>query len=211
MNRTYVKKSHSSKKVSIVIGVLFGILIGCIVLSIFSRKGGNDIDTQTMIADAVDMHTKEEEFETIGTVDILAEEGVEDKNVIVSADKMSAKPTVDNSNMDTNKNPVNNHGVNTCVPTDDESVISPYMQTLILAGYGNVVVWGDGAYGVLVHKDMTANGKEGWEIIREYLAEMDLEPIGGKGGIIDEANDWYFCEVLEVRELITPDEDEFWD
>lgn len=117
-----------------------------------------------------------------------------------------------NTNSDTNKKPTNNQDISTWDPSDyDENEINPYQQMLIDAGYGNVVLQPDGTYAVLVHSDFTANGKDGFEILYEYLAERDLESVKAFGGIIDEANDWYFCEVTEVRELITPDEDEFWD
>ena len=115
------------------------------------------------------------------------------------------------SNTETNKTPTNNQDTSTWVPTDDENVISPYMQMLIDAGYGNVVDWGNGSYGVLVHSDYTANGKYGLDILDEYLAARDLESVKSGAGIIDEDDDWYFYEVTEVRELITPDEEEFWD
>lgn len=116
-----------------------------------------------------------------------------------------------NTNSETNKKPTNNQDIGTWVPTGDENVISPYMQMLIDAGYGNVVDWGNGSYGVLVHSDYTANGKYGLDILDEYLAARDLESVKSNAGIIDRDNDWYFYKVTEVRELITPDEDEFWD
>ena len=117
-----------------------------------------------------------------------------------------------NTNSDTNKKPVNNQDISTWEPSDyDENEINPAQQQLIDAGYGNVVDCGDGTYAVLVHKDLTAKGKNGRVILEEYLAERDLEIVKSFAGIIDEANDWYFYEVREVRELITPDEDEFWD
>ena len=117
-----------------------------------------------------------------------------------------------NTNSDTNKKPVNNQDISSWDPSDyDENEINPYQQIIIDAGYGNVVDWGDGTYSVLVHKDLTANGKNGREILEEYLAERDLEIVKSQAGIIDEANDWYVYAVYEVRELITPDEDEFWD
>lgn len=117
-----------------------------------------------------------------------------------------------NSNSDTNDKPENNLDVSTWNPEEyDENEINPYQQKIIDAGYGNVVDWGDGTYSVLVHADYTANGKDGYDILKEYLAERDWEIVQSYAGIIDEDDDWYVYSVSEVRELITPDEEEFWD
>lgn len=116
-----------------------------------------------------------------------------------------------NSNTDTNKKPTNNQDTSTWVPTDDENVISPWMQMVIDAGYGNVVDFGDGSYGVLTHNDGYVNGKDGGDILREYLAAMDLEPQNVSGGVIDQDDDYYWYIADNVRELITPDDEEFWD
>jgi len=96
---------------------------------------------------------------------------------------------------------VNNQDVSTKEPSGDENEINPYQQKVIDAGYGNVVDWGDGTYGVLVHSDYTANGKNGRDILQEYLAEKDLEIVKSQAGIIDEDNDWYIYTAYEVREL----------
>ena len=106
--------------------------------------------------------------------------------------------------------PVNNQDVSTWEPTGDENEISPYMQMLIDAGYGVVVDYGDGTYGVLTHNDGTVDGKTGGQILREYLAALDLEATHIYGGVIDQDDDWYSYTAENVRELITPDEEEFW-
>lgn len=107
-----------------------------------------------------------------------------------------------NVNSDANKKPVNNQDISTWNPEDfDENEINPYQQIIIDAGYGNVVDWGNGTYSVLVHKDLTANGKNGRIILEEYLAERDLEIVKSQAGIIDEENDWYVYAVDEVRQL----------
>ena len=105
------------------------------------------------------------------------------------------------SNSNTQQKPSNNQDISTWVPSDDETEISPYMQMLIDAGYGNVVDWGDGEYGVLVHKGYSVNGKYGYDILKEYLTARGLDIVSAQGGIIDEANDWYYYEVLKVREI----------
>jgi len=107
--------------------------------------------------------------------------------------------------------PVNNQDVSTWVPTDDENDISPYEQMVIDAGYGNVVQLDDGAYAVLTHGDGNVNGKDGGDILREYLAQLDLSPQNVSGGWIDSERDWYWYIAKNLQELITSDEEEFWD
>lgn len=104
-----------------------------------------------------------------------------------------------------------NKNENEWTPTDDEDDISPWEQKVIDAGYGNVVDFGDGSYGVLTHNDGYVNGKRGGEILREYLAERGLEPQNVSGGVIDEDDDWRWYIADNVRELITEDDEEFWD
>ena len=116
-----------------------------------------------------------------------------------------------NSNQTTKPDNSSNKNENEWTPTDDEDDISPYEQKVIDAGYGNVVDFGDGSYAVLTHKGGTVNGKDGGEILREYLAKRDLEAQKVMGGIIDEDDDWYWYIADNVRELITEDDEEFWD
>lgn len=117
----------------------------------------------------------------------------------------------DSSNPDNDKKPTNNLDISTWEPTDDEDVISPYMQMVIDAGYGVVVKIDDGVYAVLTHGDGCVNGKSGSEILREYLAELDLEPNNVSGGWIEPDKDWYWFKAYNLHELVTPDEEEFWD
>lgn len=86
-------------------------------------------------------------------------------------------------------------------PTDNENDISPWEQRVIDAGYGNVVDFGDGSYGVLTHNDGYVNGKRGGEILREYLAVYGLVPQNVSGGVIDEDDDWRWYIADNVCEL----------
>lgn len=117
-----------------------------------------------------------------------------------------------NSNSVSDKKPTNNQDTSTWVPTDDENVISPSQQMLIDAGYGNVVKFDTGNYGVLMKDgDHTINGLDGGDILRQYLAERKLEAGSIIGGWIDAANGWYMWTATNIHELITPDDEEFWD
>ncbi len=116
-----------------------------------------------------------------------------------------------NANTQPEQKPSNNQDVSTWVPTDDENDISPYEQMVIDAGYGNVVQLDDGAYAVLTHGDGNVNGKDGGDILREYLAQLDLSPQNVSGGWIDSERDWYWYIAKNLQELITSDEEEFWD
>ncbi|MBQ3559492.1 MAG: hypothetical protein IJA07_08285 [Agathobacter sp.] len=109
--------------------------------------------------------------------------------------------TGNTTNTEGDKKSSNNQDTSTWVPTEDENVIRPAQQKIIDAGYGNVVDYGDGTYAVLVHADYTANGKDGYEILKEYLAEKDLEIVNSRAGIIDEDNDWYVYEAYRVRKI----------
>ena len=97
-----------------------------------------------------------------------------------------------------------NKNENEWVVTDNEHDISPWEQKVIDAGYGNVVDFGDGSYGVLTHNDGYVGNKRGGEILREYLARLNLEPQNVSGGVIDEDEDlrWYIADnIREVNSL----------
>lgn len=87
--------------------------------------------------------------------------------------------------------------------------ISPSEQTLIDAGYGNVVLLPTGNYGVLVHLD-EFDAYIGHDLLRDYLVELDLE--GHIGGyVIRYDNDWACWIARELHELIGPDDLEYWE
>lgn len=94
-----------------------------------------------------------------------------------------------------------NQNENEWKPTDDENDISPWEQKVINAGYGVVVNFGDGSYGVLTHNDGYVDGKRGGEILREYLAEYGLRPLNVSGGVIDEGNDWRWYIADNVQKI----------
>ena len=96
------------------------------------------------------------------------------------------------NNTESDKKPTNNQDVSTWVPTEDENDISPYEQMVIDAGYGNVVDFGDGDYAVLMkNPEHRIGGKDGGEILYEYLENLRLKPTSINGGWIDDGNDWY--------------------
>lgn len=85
---------------------------------------------------------------------------------------------------------------------EDEHHISPYEQAVIDAGYGNVVVFSDGEYAVLMKDSYhTINGKNGAEILYEYLENLNLEPSSVSGGFIDSRYDWYMFIAKGVHEI----------
>lgn len=94
---------------------------------------------------------------------------------------------------------------------EDEDTLSPQAKKVVAAGYGVVVNFGNGSYGVLVHNDGCWNGKTGATILREYLAAYDLEPSYVSGGYIDADKDWYMFVAGDVHERIDETDEEFWD
>ncbi|MBQ2901135.1 MAG: hypothetical protein IJE49_04750 [Agathobacter sp.] len=119
--------------------------------------------------------------------------------------------TGNTTNTEADKNPSNNQDTSTWVPTEDEHDISPYEQMVIDAGYGNVVDFGDGDYAVLTHSDGYVNGKHGFEILTEYLESKGLYSSNMSGGFIDSRYDWYMYIAKDVQELITEDDEGYWD
>ena len=92
---------------------------------------------------------------------------------------------------------------------ESEAETSPSEQTLLDAGIGTVVLLPTGDYGILMQSpDHKINGKLGNEILREYLTNLNLE--GSIYGCW--MNDQYYNFFAEnVQELITSDDEEFWD
>ena len=89
---------------------------------------------------------------------------------------------------------------------------TPEKQACIKAGYGVVVEMDGGEwYAVLTHGDGYVNGKSGSEILREYLAELDLEPVTVGGCFINMDKDWYWWTAEDIRELVSPEDDAYWD
>ena len=79
--------------------------------------------------------------------------------------------------------------------------ISPYEQMVIDAGYGTIVDFGDGDYGVLTHGDGLVNGQTGSEYLRAYLSSMGLAPTNVSGCWIRASNDWYWYVANDVYEI----------
>lgn len=124
----------------------------------------------------------------------------EDKNLTTSND--SQKPN--NSNhQDSNKNQYNPKDANqNGEVSDDEAMmyISQEKQACIEAGYGVVVeLHGGELYAVLMKDaDHKINGKEGWEILLDYLHEHDLD--GDVGGCwINPDNEWYWFIAEDIE------------
>ena len=127
----------------------------------------------------------------------------EEKKQTVSNDnqnKPADKPTSGGSNNNTqyNQKDVNKDGeVN-----DDEAMmyITPEKQACIDAGYGVVVeLHGGEMYAVLMKdSDHIINGKDGGQILWDYLHERDLR--GDVGGCwINPANEWYWYIAEDIE------------
>ena len=95
-------------------------------------------------------------------------------------------------------------------PEESANYISPIEWEIINAGYYNVIQCSDGSYAVLTHMD---DGVNGFDLLREYLKKLDLDPLSPSMGgyIIDDDNDWYCWYADEVQELIGPDDPEYWE
>lgn len=89
--------------------------------------------------------------------------------------------------------------------SDEESVryITPEKQACIDAGYGVVVeLHGGEMYAVLMKdSDHTIDGKEGWQILLDYLHERDLDGHIG-GSWINRDNEWYWYIADEIEHRI---------
>lgn len=155
-------------------------------------------------------------------IDRAGNESRGDFLVIVKENDRKIEDKTDRKNESSNKNNVDdtegnlevkqpdnskNQNENEWIPTDNENDISPWEQKVIDAGYGNVVDFGDGAYGVLTHNDGYAGGKRGGEILREYLLHYGLEPQNVSGGIIDEENDWRWYIADNIRKMDNAEND----
>lgn len=93
------------------------------------------------------------------------------------------------------------------VDDDDEDTLSPKAKKLVAAGYGVVVNFGDGSYGVLTHNDGCVNGIDGFDILYNYLQSLDLEWSSASGGYIDADKDWYMFVASGVHEIDHSDDD----
>ncbi len=88
------------------------------------------------------------------------------------------------------------------VITSDEAAanISPSEQAMIDAGYGNVVQLPTGNYGVLMQgPDHAINGKDGGDILIDYLAERGLQAGDVTGGWMnDQYYNWIAKNITEI-------------
>lgn len=89
--------------------------------------------------------------------------------------------------------------------------LHPSEEIIINAGYGVVVQIDTNTYSVLTHSDGCVNGKDGFDILDEYLATIGLYANNISGCWIDADNDWYRYIATNITELSTPNDDEFWD
>ena len=140
----------------------------------------------------------------------------EDKSLTASNDNQKPDSNTGNNN---NNNPGNNQGNNdnqnkpADKPSGGGSNITPEKQACIDAGYGVVVeLHGGEMYAVLMKNgDYTINGKQGWEILLDYLHERDLR--GDVGGCwINPDNEWYWyiAEDIEYYEYNNGDGEIIW-
>lgn len=185
-------------------------------------------DTMTMVADGEDSTQNDttESEDVPGTEDSETKEDETDSQTPSSEeddksdetddkkdDESDDKKDEETDDTDDGKDDVDDSEKESEEPEDeeDEDTLSPYEQAVVKAGYGVVVNFGDGSYGVLVHNDGYLNGKTGATILREYLAARDLEPTSVSGGYIDADKDWYMFVASDVHERIDETDEEFWD
>ncbi len=187
---------HEKKiKIGILIVVL---LVG--FLCVFSFYSRNTIkQTNNSPTNTIPVPYDTEELQAIGTTEIPTED-------LDQEETPSNNSSKDNGNYDptdTNKD----GGEDTQEATDN---ISPSEQAMIDAGYGNVVLLPTGNYGVLMpNPDYLINGKDGGDILIEYLAEKGLQASSVSGSWMDDQ--YYNWIAKNITELITPDDEEFWD
>lgn len=91
-----------------------------------------------------------------------------------------------------------------------ENELNPSEKALIEAGIGVVVQLDATTFAVLSDADGLINGQDGNIYLRNYLAELGLEPTNVSGGWLPNA-DYYCYTANNVHEKITPDDEEFWD
>lgn len=128
---------------------------------------------------------------------IIVKKESEKKDTVANKDNQTGEDTSDrgneNKNNAGNQNSADADGDGVVTDEENSKHISPYEQAVIDAGYGVVVQFDDGDYGVLTHGDGCVNGVEGFDILRDYLEELGLEATRMGGCWIDSNNDWYWC------------------
>ena len=90
------------------------------------------------------------------------------------------------------------------VSGDEEArYITPEKQACIDAGYGVVVEMDGGEWYAVLMKDIdhTINGKDGGDILYDYLEEKGLRASQISGGIINSDNEWYWFTARDIYEL----------
>lgn len=88
--------------------------------------------------------------------------------------------------------------------------ISVYEQAVIDAGYGVVVDFGDGGYGVMTYSDGYVNGVDGFNILDNYLANMGLQAKHMSGGNLGAGYDAMYYIAYDIVPLVTEDDPNFW-
>lgn len=125
-----------------------------------------------------------------------------------------------NNNSDSNNN---NTGVNggydpadtdrdgTVTAEEGMGYITPEKQACIDAGYGVVCEFDGGEWYAVLMKNSshTIDGKDGYDILYEYLTERGLDGTLG-GGWIDRDNEWYWFIMEDIYEPLTEEDDGFW-
>ena len=127
-----------------------------------------------------------------------------------SNDKNNGATDNKNDGSDTVYDPADTNKDGVVDAEEEHEHINEYEQACINAGYGVVVSFDGGTkYMVLTHADLCVNGVTGGDILRNYLAERDLEGhIFGYSSYSE--NDWYWFMATDIRELITEEDEEFW-
>ena len=143
----------------------------------------------------------------ITTSEYAITDNADSSNLDMDTEKISSNSTSETLK-NSNSADTNNDGVIDLQEAADH--ISPSEQAMIDAGFGNVVLLPTGNYGVLMpNPDHLINGKDGGDILIEYLSKKGLQANSISGSWM---NDQYYNWIAKnITELITPNDEEFWD
>lgn len=174
-------------------------------------------DTQTNyevteLQDANEFYSTKEQSETTSNNQNTTETSTPDTTL----ENDSLTDTPPNETINTQESIDNQSSANTTNPSDstDEQIflepLTPSEQTLIDAGYGTVVLLPTGNYGVLMpNAEHTINGKNGGDLLTEYLTEKGLKASHIFGCWM---NDQYYHWIAEnISEIQILDDEAAWD
>lgn len=187
-------------------------------------KGYDEVDGILASDDfVIEVRLKDEtKHEWTVTVAYTDRAGNESKREFLITQEEERKQTIegneqkqnDDANTNENKETINTE-YDPCDTNKDGTVsgdeearyITPEKQACIDAGYGVVVEMNGGEWYAVLMKNIeyTIDGKDGFDILHQYLKEKRLGTNQIGGGIINSDNQWYWFTAREIYEL--PDDD----